>query len=125
MLPILGPLFSLISTGVSSYAEHKKLKAQHKNAIEQAKIDRVKALDYADSNWDNIMAEATKGSWKDEFWTIVLSIPAIMAFIPTLDVYVIAGFKALSETPDWYKAALGVAIAASFGYRKFVDMIKK
>jgi len=26
--------------------------------------------------------------------------------------------------PDWYKAAVGLAVAAAFGYRKFVDIMK-
>ena len=125
MIPFIGPLISLITTGVEKYAENRKLKADHKNAIEQAKIRRIENLDVADANWDTIMAQGSQNSWKDEFWTIILAIPAVMAFIPSLDIYVVKGFQALSGTPDWYKAALGIAIAASFGYRKFVDVIGK
>ena len=41
------------------------------------------------------MAEQAATSWKDEYTLIVVSIPAIMAFIPGLDVYVKDGFLAL------------------------------
>ena len=125
MIPFIGPLISLITTGVEKYAENRKLKADHKNAIEQAKIRRIENLDVADANWDTIMAGNSRDSLKDEFWTGVLAIPAVMAFIPGWDIYVIAGFKALAETPQWYQAALGLAIAASFGYRKFADYMTK
>ena len=118
MIPLIGPIISLVTTGVQAYADQKKLKAEHKQAIEQAKIDRVRNLDAADADWDRIMAQNSGNSWKDEWFTILLSIPAIMSFIPTLDVYVKAGFAALNDTPDWYKAAFLTAVAASFGMRQ-------
>ena len=121
MIPIIGPLLSLVSTGVSAYADHKKLKQEHKQAIEQAKIDRIKNLDAADADWDRIMAKNSGESWKDEWFTILLSIPAILAFIPQMEEYVAAGFDALHAMPDWYKAAFLTAVAASFGMRKLAQ----
>jgi hypothetical protein len=117
MIPIIGPLLGLISTGVEAYAEHNKLKLQQKSALEQAKIDRIKAIDAADADWDRIMAEGSVNSWKDEYWTLVLSVPAILAFFPDMVPHVKAGFQALSEMPEWYIAALLTAVAASFGMR--------
>lgn len=124
MIPILGPLISLITTGVEKYAEHKKLELEQKGEIIAARTRRIQKLDEADANWDTIMAEGSQNSWKDEYWTIVLSIPAILAFFPGAVEYVLAGFEALNKMPDWYKAAVGIAIAAAFGYRKLVPLIK-
>jgi len=125
MIPLIGPILSLFTTGVEKYAEHKKLKAEQGIEIDKAKIRRIQKLDDADSNWDKIMAEGSKDSWKDEYWTIVLSIPAILAFIPAMADDVLAGFIVLDAMPDWYKAALGVAIGAAFGFRKLSSMMGK
>jgi len=67
--------------------------------------------------WENTMAKASESSWKDEWFTVVLSIPAIMAFVPLMAPYVAEGFAALSTTPDWYQSLLIMAVAASFGIR--------
>jgi len=40
-----------------------------------------------------------------------------MAFIPEAVPVVSAGFDVLEGMPDWYKAFLGAAVAASFGIR--------
>jgi len=94
MIPIIGPLISLITTGVERYAENKKLKAEAKIELGKAKIKRIQNLDAADADWDTLMAKATEASWKDEYWTIVLSIPAILAFFPSMVDDVLAGFNA-------------------------------
>ncbi|MBW2599922.1 MAG: hypothetical protein JRC60_07600 [Deltaproteobacteria bacterium] len=67
--------------------------------------------------------ERKKVKLKDEWFTIILSIPAIMCFIPGLATYVERGFEALSGCPDWYKWAFMVAVASSFGYRKIADFM--
>ena len=121
MIPIIGPLFSFLTTSVEAYAEHKKLKMQHKNEVSRAKIRRVQKLDDADADWDKLMAQGSLDSWKDEWWTLILSIPAILAFFPSAVGHVLAGFEALEQMPAWYKAAVGLAIAAAFGFRKFAD----
>jgi hypothetical protein len=69
------------------------------------------------------MADASAHSWKDEFWTIILSIPIFMVgyAIAINDVSVIdrvdAGFQALSKLPEWYQYLLFIAISSSFGIR--------
>lgn len=125
MVPILGPIISLLTTGVQKYAEHKQLQAEEKINLQKAKNERLLNLDANDANWDKIMAEASKDSWKDEFWTIILAIPAVLAFFPSTVDAVLNGFKALETMPDWYKAAVGIAIAAAFGFRKFAQMKMK
>ena len=123
MIPILGPLISLVTTGVERYAENAALKQAQKGAKEMAKLRRIENLDANDADWDKIMAAATENSWKDEFWTIILAIPAVLAFFPFTVDYVLEGFIALDQMPEWYKAAVGVAIAAAFGFRKFANRL--
>ena len=76
-----------------------------------------------DADWESKMADASKDSWKDEFWTIVLAIPVFMVgyAIAANDVTVIArvatGFEALEKLPEWYQYLLFIAISSSFGIR--------
>lgn len=98
--------------------EIKKIKAAH--AVENATKDKD-----AEISWDNRMAKASETSWKDEWWTVILTAPLVMLFWPVDDnmsPHQIAaeGFERLNAAPDFYTAAVGLAIAAAFGYRQFV-----
>ena len=65
---ILSALISPIAGVVTS---HLKNKAEEAQAKHQAKLSVIQN----DANWEQTMADATKDSWKDEFWTLVLAIP--------------------------------------------------
>ncbi len=78
----------------------------------EGKIERIQ-------RWEDRMAEGSMSSWKDEYWTIILSIPMILCFFPSMVVHIKAGFAALASMPDWYQNMLMLSIGASFGYRGF------
>ena len=69
------------------------------------------------------MADASANSWKDEFWTIVLSVPifmigySIVVGDPEIVTRVEDGFVALSGLPEWYQYLLFIAISSSFGIK--------
>lgn len=90
-------------------------------AATEARIEKVRTGQKADIAWEN--TSIANAGWKDDYWTIILSIPCVLCFIPSMVGYVEAGFKALTECPDWYKWALLVAIGSSFGYRKIADFM--
>lgn len=90
-------------------------------AATNAKIRRLETGQRADIAWENL--SITNSGWKDEWFTIILSIPAILCFIPGMDVYVYNGFSSLKNCPGWYSWALCIAVASSFGYRKFADLM--
>ena len=110
---------------LGGWAERKKLKAETRSRIAvvqaEAAINFAATGQNAEIEWNTANTQNAGGSWKDEFWTIVLEVPLIMCFIPGLDVYVSRGFASISETPEWYQVAVALAISASFGYRKFAD----
>ena len=70
-------------------------------------------------------------SWRDEWFTILLSIPLIIVFIsiffdkPDWILKLKEGFMTLDELPDWYIWALMAAIASSFGLKVTDLAIKK
>lgn len=119
---LIGPISNLVGG-------YLKNKAEEKQAKHQAKINVIQN----DANWEQTMASASGNSWKDEFWTLVLSIPIFMVgyAIAANDVTVIdrvhLGFAALSELPEWYQYLLFIAISSSFGIRgvsKLMDLKK-
>lgn len=71
----------------------------------------------ADANWEMEFARQAQGSWKDEYTLLVVSVPAVMAFIPKYSVYVAQGFDALAKTPVWYQVALLSIFLATYGIR--------
>lgn len=119
-------LVSAIGGLIGTWLETRKEKAKGKLEIEKAKteatIKRIQTAEEADREWDRLMAEGSQTSWKDEFWTIMLSIPIVMLFWPDPEINQIAedGFKRMENAPDWYVVGVMMAIAAAFGYRKFV-----
>lgn len=71
----------------------------------------------ADANWEMEFARQAASSWKDEYTLLVVSIPAILAFVPGGAPYVAAGFVALAATPAWYQLVLLTMFFASVGIR--------
>ena len=119
---LIGPISNLVGGFM-------KNKAEEKQAKHQAKMNVIQN----DANWEQTMAAASGSSWKDGFWTLVLSVPLFMVgyAIASGDVTVIdrvqLGFAALSELPEWYQYLLFIAISSSFGIRgisKLMDLKK-
>jgi hypothetical protein len=109
---LLGPVADLAKTYMSN-------KAAEKQAKHEAKMNVIQN----DADWETKMADASGNSWKDEFWTIVLSVPIFMVgyAIVVDDMTVIhrveQAFDALNGLPEWYQYLLFVAISASFGIK--------
>jgi len=109
---LIGPVAGLAKSYLSNKAEEKQAKHQAKMSVIQN-----------DADWESKMADASKDSWKDEFWTIVLSVPVFMVgyAIVVNDLTVIdrveQGFVALSGLPEWYQYLLFIAISSSFGIK--------
>ena len=69
-------------------------------------------------DWDIEAIRATQNSWKDEWITLLFSIPLILAFCGDWgNAIVQAGFAALEGMPKWYQYSLGGIVSASIGMR--------
>ncbi len=125
MWTILSSLISPVTEVLKGWQERKKVKLEGELAISrastEAKVKRLETSLNGDIAWENTSIK--NSGWKDEWFTVVLSIPAIMCFIPGLAEYVTQGFLALKECPEWYKWAFMVAVASSFGYKKIADFM--
>ena len=110
---LIGPIADLLGG-------HLERKAEESRAVHERKLEAIKQ----DSNWENIHASNAANSWKDEWFTILFSIPCVLAFFPSMVPIVMQGFSALDAMPDWYKGFLGAAVAASFGLRGLANWRK-
>lgn len=122
-LSLLGGIPEAIGNYVN---ERQKLKSaeklrkmEYEDAIHKRKLDLISQGLTADMNWEMEFARQAETSWKDEYTLIVISIPAVMAFVPSLSGYVSEGFKALQDTPIWYQTVLISLFLATVGIRWF------
>ena len=108
-----------------SWQRRKTVKLESELAITKAKTDanikKIQTGQVADIAWEKTSLE--QSGWKDEYWTIVLSMPMIMCFVPGLVTYVEQGFNALQSTPPWYRYAVGIAIGSAFGVKTFANFM--
>jgi len=110
---------ALISPITTLLGQVLKNKAEEKSAIHEAKLEVIKNT----ASWEQLMASASATSWKDEWFTLLLSAPivALMWGIGMNDLEVLdrigLAFEELNRLPDWYQYLLFMAVSASFGIR--------
>ena len=114
---LIKPLLGVAGDAISGYVDTRKAKAQQKLIKIEAETEIVKQQIKGEIDWDVEAIKGSKESWKDEYLTILFSIPLLLCFLPFTVEYVERGFAALAMTPDWYKYTLGVIVSASFGIR--------
>jgi len=114
MIQLLGIAGSLAKTFLEGKVEKEK-----------AKAEVMKTAAQHDSKWELIMAESTKGSWKDELVTIAVLIPVVMCFIPGTEDIVKNGFDRLNELPEWYEYLLFLVCSAALGIKGLDRFLRK
>ena len=122
---LISPIASVIGTFVESKVEKQKGKTKVMIAKAEAEAEVYKQTSLQEGNWDKIMAQGSQQSFKDEWLTILFSIPLILAFIPGAEGIVQNGFEQLEAMPTWYQYSLGVIVAASFGVRSATKFFGK
>lgn len=87
-----------------------------KNALAAQKVENA-------HEWS--MAQIKNSGWKDEYVLVLLSLPLILVFCPWTQLYVIEGFHALDETPEWYRWLIVTIMAAVYGIKPAVNIWRK
>jgi|TARA_R110000823_G_scaffold214625_1_gene344437 hypothetical protein len=96
-----------------------KGKAEEKKAIQTRKITAIQN----DADWEAKMADSSKNSWKDEYFSVILSLPLLAVAYsvamdnPAIIARVNEAFAALNTLPEWYQYLLFIAVSASFGLK--------
>ena len=114
---LIGPVANLAGSWLQGKADKNAASAQLKLVEAESKAKILLSKETSTADWERIMAENSGGSWKDEFFSIILAIPLFLCFIPGMEGVVAHGFEQLSLAPDWYFWALLTAISASFGVK--------
>lgn len=112
MISLIRDLISLGSTCIQGRQKKAQAKAE-------AEADVMRTAATSRAEWEKLQAQGAANSWKDEYWTLILSVPAILCFFPGTVEAVQAGFNALETMPEYYRYFLGVSITASFGIKGF------
>ena len=118
-------MFGLIKTLVGVGGTFLQGKMDNKKAEIEGRNNAIQEKLKQSGTWDEIHAKNSGESWKDDWFTLLFSIPLVLAFIPSAVPYVEQGFRVLDMMPDWYKQALAVLVAASVGYQKLTQLFTK
>ena len=114
-LNLIGQVANLAGTMIEGKTAVKKAEAETKMKIATGEID-----------WDIAAMKATENSWKDEWITVLFSVPLILAFCGDWGREIVQeGFTALQAMPEWYQYSLGLIVAASLGMRGATKMFGK
>ena len=122
---LIGPITELAGTWLNGKVEKSKAETGAKVARAKAEATAMERRATGELDWDLEMAKGSQSSWKDEWLTILFSIPLILAFVPGMEEIVANGFRQLQEMPEWYQYSLGVIVAASFGVRSATKFFGK
>ena len=123
---LIGPLGNLASTWLEGKVETKKAEAGAKVDKAKAEVVIMQKKATGEIDWDLKMADASANSWKDEWLTILFSVPLILAFCGDWGRQIVEdGFVALQAMPEYYRYTLGIIVSASFGTRAATKFFKK
>ena len=123
ILPIVG---DLAGSWLKGKAEEKAAVAKTRIAKAEAEAEIMKVAATSEASWEKVMAKGSVNSWKDEWLTVLFSIPLILAFCGDWGREIVSnGFAALEAMPDYYQYTLGVIVSASFAVRSATKFFKK
>ena len=89
-----------------------------KTAVQKAEAQIRMKEATGEIDWELAAIRATQSSWKDEWLTIIFTLPLILSFCGDWGRQSVHdGFLSLQQMPDWYQLSLGAIVAASFGIR--------
>lgn len=121
---IMDVLGAVLKPVADYFGRKQEIKAQEHSAdmaLRDAQLQRQVQLIHegltADMNWEMEFARQAASSWKDEYTLLVVSVPLVMAFIPGMSQYVVAGFNAFASTPAWYQIMVQTIFYATYGIR--------
>ena len=119
----LTSIFSFLSAPVTQYVKNR-------GEVALAKHERKLKVITGEQTWDQIQAENSRESWKDEYLTLIFTSPfvlygyAVLTDDPAMMKRIDDMFAAWDKIPAEYWAALGVIVSASFGVRKFNQVLQ-
>ncbi len=129
---IFEPIINIVKEPINEWQKRKTLEVEIKDKDKERQHElNIKKIDVAnelakqgiqiEADWDTNAQQDMKTSWKDEYLTILFSVPLILAFIPATQESILKGFETLNKTPDWYMMLVMGIVAAVFGLRWLIS----
>lgn len=122
MISLIGSIVGGIFGIGKDYITHKQKITEAKRQVELETIQ-------SRGDWEEKMAEASGSSWKDEWFTVMISVPIITLWCGVMfDSQELIersqeAFNMMATLPEWYWYLLGIAFSASFGLKPAVKGI--
>lgn len=121
-IPLLGKLVGGFFKSKEVKTKLKQIKEEGAIKLAQTRVDadiiRAQSDSESAGNLDEIALRQV--GWKDEFLMVIICIPLVMAFIPSMVTYVEQGFIALESMPDYYQYLLGGVFIYVFGFKRIL-----
>ena len=132
LVSIFEPIINIVKEPINEWQKRKTLEVEIKDKDKERQHElNIKKIDVAnelakqgiqiEADWDTNAQQDMKTSWKDEYLTILFSVPLILAFIPATQESILKGFETLNKTPDWYMMLVMGIVAAVFGLRWLIS----
>ena len=121
-------LLNLVEPVVGLFQERQTIKAakqERKDVLKQMSLKtKLEGIRRSNQTTSDLDAGSRKyaGLMDDvSFYLFIMPVPLV--FIPSMQIHVMNGFKALESMPLWYQVTLGLMLASLWGYRKLVQPI--
>jgi len=124
-------MWNVLSQVIGTGFKVMQTRSQTKQIKAMAEQKHYEKMMQGEIQYEVAKQNAMDNSWRDEWFTILLSLPLIIVFLsiflnkPEWITKLKEGFETLNQLPDWYIYALLAAIASSFGMKVTDLAIKK
>lgn len=112
-------IISAVVDGISGWfsRRHERKMAEHGAELEEIRARSALRIDAQNhlQAWE--IMSITNSGWKDEYITILFTLPVVAAFFPQTQPYVEAGFTFITSTPMWYQMVLFGIVGSALGVR--------
>jgi len=121
ILQILSTPIAGLVTLATEYLAHKR---RIKELKQEAEIKQIENEMNAMTDADSVAVEDGKKSWKDEYITLIVTLPVVgtmisAAFFPESLPNMVKGWKALELIPEWYVILYTIVVLSVMGARIF------
>lgn len=116
---LVSPITAIGGKLIDAKSKRDERKDRIAEATVVAEISRIEAYAKGDASADLAAVNNMKFSWKDEYLTVVFSLPMLLTFAEAIynGGKMEDGWKALAIAPDWYSWCLIGIVIATFGLR--------
>ena len=124
-------IWGLLGTVAKGAVYVIKTKTETKKLMAEAEQTHIRTMAEGDIEYAIATQKNMQNSWRDEWFTVILSLPLLIVFgaiffgKPEWIDKLQEGFSTLNNLPEWYIWALMASIASSFGLKISDIAIKK